>query len=188
MNNNNGVLVEFILFRFLQSFLNERQEVPTRILFLKKETPWRNWSCFILPHYVTTCSWILLPLGLLKGFSMSFHRVKQEIGELVLAKFNYQCQKCGSSYDLCVHHKISMKPNDKRYNDPSNLIVLCRSCHMAHHRNKGDLHTPPPPPGNPFGRRGKGPPVKCKIFGCNNFQHAKKLCHKHYMRRLRRKV
>lgn len=111
----------------------------------------------------------------------TFHRLKKEIGNAVLEKFNYTCTKCGQSENLCIHHKIKMHVSDERYNDIENLTVLCRSCHMSHHRSERDIVPPNlPPPGNPYGRRGKKPPIKCSIFGCDRWQHGKGLCKKHY--------
>lgn len=42
------------------------------------------------------------------------------------------CNRCGSTSNLCVHHV-----NDDHYdNEPSNLEVLCVSCHMSHHKTQ----------------------------------------------------
>ena len=113
-----------------------------------------------------------------------FHRLNKEIGELILKKYNYTCCKCGSINDVCVHHNIKMKPKDPNYNDETNLIVLCRSCHMSHHRKKGDIIPTnlfeKGTINNPGGRRGNNPVVYCKVDGCNIKQHGKGLCHKHY--------
>lgn len=38
-----------------------------------------------------------------------------------------------------------------------------------------------PPAGNPYGRTGKKPPIKCIEDGCENWQHGKSLCKKHYL-------
>jgi hypothetical protein len=52
---------------------------------------------------------------------------------------------------------------------------------MSHHRKEKDvMPNVLPPPGNPYGRRGKKPPIKCLIDGCDNWQHGKSLCKKHY--------
>lgn len=110
----------------------------------------------------------------------SFHRIKKEVGLEVLKKYNNKCTKCNSNKNLCVHHIIPMKVDDKRYNDIDNLTVLCRSCHMKHHRIEGDITPPPPPSGNPYGRRGKKPPIKCSEQGCERYQHGRALCKKHY--------
>ena len=39
------------------------------------------------------------------------------------------CEWCGSSKNLCVHHK-----DENRYNnDINNLITICKRCHQTHH-------------------------------------------------------
>ena len=118
---------------------------------------------------------------------MGYHRLKKEAGDYVLAKYQYQCTQCGNTTNLCVHHIVKMLPEEANYNDIENLTVLCRSCHMSHHRKEGDVSPPSPPPGNPFGRRGKGnPPLVCKVDECNKMQHGRGLCKKHYARMFRK--
>ena len=117
----------------------------------------------------------------------SFHRLKKDVGNAVLAKYDNKCTNCGSKENLCVHHIIKMKPDDENYNDIENLTVLCRSCHLSHHRKEGDVvPNNLPPAGNPYGRRGKKPPIKCIEDGCENWQHGKSLCKKHYEYKRRR--
>src|SRR3990167_8478727 len=110
----------------------------------------------------------------------TFHRLKPNIGNAVLAKYDYRCSKCNSKKNLCVHHTIKKNIHDKDYNDIENLTVLCRSCHMAHHRATGDIRSA-------GGRRGNSPEVKCKEDNCENFQHGKGLCKKHYAKKFRKK-
>lgn len=111
----------------------------------------------------------------------SFHRINKKTGISVLEKFNYKCQICGSAKNLCVHHIERMSPTDINYNDEQNLTVVCRSCHMRLHREAGHIvPSSSPPPGNPYGRRGKRPPIKCTEDGCDRLQHARGLCKKHY--------
>jgi len=111
---------------------------------------------------------------------MSFHRLKKDVGEAVLHKYKHQCAECGSTKQLCVHHVERMKPHDKRYNDIDNLTVLCRACHMAYHRKAGHI-VPAGADGNPYGRRGKDvPPIQCRMEGCERWQHAQRLCKRHY--------
>ena len=39
------------------------------------------------------------------------------------------CEWCGSSKNLCVHHK-----DENRYNNNiNNLITICKRCHQTHH-------------------------------------------------------
>jgi 5-methylcytosine-specific restriction endonuclease McrA len=103
----------------------------------------------------------------------TFYRLKKEIGNAVLIKYDNKCTNCGTEKNLCVHHIIKMNPDDERYNDIENLTVLCRPCHLSHHRKEGDIV-------NPYGRRGKKPPIKCIEEGCENLQHGRSLCKKHY--------
>ena len=88
----------------------------------------------------------------------SFHRLKKDVGNAVLAKYDNKCTNCGSKENLCVHH---VKKGDVV---PNNL----------------------PPPGNPYGRRGKKPPIRCIEDGCEILQHGKSLCKKHYEYKRRR--
>lgn len=107
----------------------------------------------------------------------TFHRLRSDVGESALRLFGYTCQQCGGADDLCVHHKVAMKPNNPKYNDIGNLTVLCRSCHMSYHRRSGDIAVSV----NFAGRRGKGSkPVTCSWHDCDLLQHARGLCKKHY--------
>ena len=119
----------------------------------------------------------------------TFHRLKKEIGNFVLSKHDYKCTECGSTEHLCVHHIIKMEPNNERYNDIDNLTVLCRSCHLSIHRKAKDvvpnIYTPA---GNKFGRRGNVPPIRCSIENCDNMQHGKALCKKHYEQKRRKNL
>ena len=45
---------------------------------------------------------------------------------------NWQCEKCGGRGPLEVHHPIPIAQGGAVH-DPSNLQVLCRGCHIAHH-------------------------------------------------------
>ena len=110
----------------------------------------------------------------------TFHRLKKDVGNKILSKFGYACTECGSNRDILVHHKIPMKPDDSRYNDESNLTVLCSSCHMSHHRKDGDIKT------IGYGRRGTNDIIYCFVEGCNKPQHARGLCKKHYAQRFRK--
>lgn len=110
----------------------------------------------------------------------SFHRLKKEVGYAVLEKYGHKCTACGVGTDLCIHHKNRMKAGDPQYNDIENLTVLCRSCHMRHHRLERDIRTS-------GGRRGRNPPIKCKFGNCSNLQHGKGYCKKHYATMFREK-
>ncbi len=120
--------------------------------------------------------------------SGSFHRLNKQVGLAVLKKYDNKCTVCESVENLCIHHIIPMSPDDESYNDAGNLTVLCRSCHMSHHRRNGDINPPShlPPPGNRYGRRGCKERIMCKIDGCDKYQHGRSLCKKHYEYRRRK--
>lgn len=43
------------------------------------------------------------------------------------------CQRCGSSEKLQIHHKISVSSRPDLANDPENVEVICVSCHAIEH-------------------------------------------------------
>jgi len=52
----------------------------------------------------------------------------------VVTRDGSKCQNCGSEEGLVIHHidhqgRGKKKPN----NNPSNLVTLCRGCHVTHH-------------------------------------------------------
>jgi len=49
-------------------------------------------------------------------------------------KAGFKCQKCGSRKNLHVHHKTYDNLGCERDED---LTVLCKKCHFAEHRKKG---------------------------------------------------
>lgn len=58
---------------------------------------------------------------------------EREYKKLAKKLFDGKCQKCGKVEDgLCVHHK----DGDHYNNNPENLSLVCRSCHMSIHRNR----------------------------------------------------
>ena len=55
--------------------------------------------------------------------------------EKALMLSNYLCSHCGTKEKLVVHHiDRSGRGNKKHNNDLSNLMVLCKSCHINIHR------------------------------------------------------
>lgn len=70
-----------------------------------------------------------------QGEQMGFWNVR----EYVLARDGHRCVHCkGKSKDpiLNVHHLESRKTGG---NSPSNLVILCETCHKAYHRGEFDL-------------------------------------------------
>lgn len=54
--------------------------------------------------------------------------------ETVLARDNYTCQLCGHTKQLVVHHKNGKgRSVDNPDNRTSNLITLCKACHLQVH-------------------------------------------------------
>ena len=56
----------------------------------------------------------------------------KEYRKLAKELFDGKCLKCNTTNDLCVHHKDGNHFN----NNPENLELLCRPCHISLHRNK----------------------------------------------------
>lgn len=55
--------------------------------------------------------------------------------EIVLTRDNFQCVKCGAAKSLVVHHiDGNGRGSDNPNNELSNLVTLCRSCHMKEHQ------------------------------------------------------
>lgn len=60
------------------------------------------------------------------------HATADKIAYLIQGK-EMVCEKCGSTKSIDVHHIDGNRNN----NTPENLMVLCRSCHMKEHKEKG---------------------------------------------------
>lgn len=45
-------------------------------------------------------------------------------------KQHNSCEACGSRYNLNVHHVKSFRLHPEKELDPTNLITLCRTCHL----------------------------------------------------------
>ena len=55
--------------------------------------------------------------------------------EVILERDGRKCTKCGSTKLLLVHHKDRQgSPVKVKNNDESNLVTLCRKCHINEHR------------------------------------------------------
>lgn len=49
--------------------------------------------------------------------------------DYILNRDNFQCQLCGSTADLMVHHKDENNDN----HNALNLVTVCKACHMKKH-------------------------------------------------------
>ena len=56
----------------------------------------------------------------------------EQIREKAFAEQGRRCGQCGKAGALEVHHVKELQRGGT--NDPSNLQVLCRDCHIAAHR------------------------------------------------------
>lgn len=56
--------------------------------------------------------------------------------EAARARDGNRCRGCGSTKALAVHHVTPISKGGAKY-ELSNLITLCRSCHVQQHRGKG---------------------------------------------------
>lgn len=54
-----------------------------------------------------------------------------DLRDLILERDEYTCQQCQGTDELIVHH---LNGND-RNNSPSNLITICKYCHLNLHRH-----------------------------------------------------
>ncbi len=61
-------------------------------------------------------------------------RVHGALRKRILKRDNYECQECGCSKELKVHHKMPVILNGS--NEEDNLITLCHTCHMGIHAQK----------------------------------------------------
>jgi 5-methylcytosine-specific restriction endonuclease McrA len=55
-----------------------------------------------------------------------------QLRKQILRRDVWQCQVCGSRKNLQVHHK--QLRSQQGWDDDSNLITLCASCHEGQHR------------------------------------------------------
>lgn len=52
---------------------------------------------------------------------------------IVLDRDNHQCQDCGRTDRLHVHHRADWNPDDPATHVPDNLVTLCATCHRRRH-------------------------------------------------------
>lgn len=75
-----------------------------------------------------------------KGFKVNDYRneiLDPDLRLLVFNRDSYQCQKCGVSEDLHVHHIEGVAQNPMLANDIENCITVCHSCHAEIHSRPG---------------------------------------------------
>jgi 5-methylcytosine-specific restriction endonuclease McrA len=63
--------------------------------------------------------------------------VQPELRQMVLARDNYECQKCGSTENLQCHHILPVAVEPLLSADVDNCITLCEECHKAVHQQPG---------------------------------------------------
>jgi predicted nucleic acid-binding Zn ribbon protein len=51
---------------------------------------------------------------------------------IILERDKYACVACGNTEKLVIHH-VNHRP---QFNEAHNLITLCSTCHMVHHKSK----------------------------------------------------
>jgi len=64
-----------------------------------------------------------------------WNRVRREI----LERDAFRCQDCGAHKNLCVHHVKDKSKFPELTYEPTNLITLCKSCHVKRHPEKKSL-------------------------------------------------
>jgi len=74
-----------------------------------------------------------------KSFEPYGIKFNRKLKGFIRKRDNYTCQECGYieeklGYNLHIHHIDYNKQN----NNPSNLIGLCRTCHLQTNFNRGD--------------------------------------------------
>lgn len=60
---------------------------------------------------------------------------RKAVQKRVLKYRKPSCEQCGSTENLCIHHR----DRNWRNNHPSNLMTLCSSCHTSLHHQHGHL-------------------------------------------------
>jgi hypothetical protein len=76
-------------------------------------------------------TWLKTEPSAIRGAKPPFWNV---IRRLALDRDDHQCQFCGSSSDLSVHHIIPLSVGGDSTLD--NLRVLCHACHQKEHGNR----------------------------------------------------
>ena len=53
----------------------------------------------------------------------------------VFKRDKWRCTRCGKAGRLEAHHVIPLHEGGE-YLDPSNIVTMCRTCHVRHHRRQ----------------------------------------------------
>lgn len=55
-----------------------------------------------------------------------------------LRQYSYKCRQCGAGKNFELHHIVPVYKDISKAYDYDNIEVLCRYCHLAHHKSSGD--------------------------------------------------
>ena len=69
-----------------------------------------------------------------ESYGMEFNK---ELKKLIKIRDEFICQECGKN-EYQIHHHIHHIDYDKKNNNQSNLITLCRSCHIKTNFKRND--------------------------------------------------
>src|SRR5262249_32313579 len=90
-------------------------EIPNHLRLISEMHPHKQLS-----------DWSMMYRDYLGSMAWSLKRLQ------ILARDNFQCQSCGSEYNLQAHHLSYSRIFRERPND---LVTLCRTCHQNLHAN-----------------------------------------------------
>ena len=88
----------------------------------------------------TSCSvygQVVWPKGLNPRSNYRNEILDPDLNNLVLNRDSYQCQKCGATEDLHVHHIEGVAQEPMLANDLDNCLTVCHSCHSEIHSVSG---------------------------------------------------
>ena len=101
-----------------KSWTDERKEYMSELFTGRDTTHWK------IPQAEKKPNW--------KGgySSVYFNKIAFDI-----LKLKKVCECCGSTQQICVHHK----DRDRTNNTIENLMILCKPCHTRHHNNEKEV-------------------------------------------------